>query len=199
MKARISTENKPVKEKPGRLCYRVQLNAADCRHQRPVRCMLDRDEDMIITGKRHPFATKYRVLVATQSRLNISFGFSYLSPEFRNWIVAKGLKDRITVLPHLKRLCFANCLFVDFGQHGIGHLVLRLIDKRSEIREKRVSVGIGSPDHGLPGQQFWSGLVGSGLIKDVTYSRLGVSLRPALLSGDGQPLFGFQWAITSVV
>ena len=111
--------------------------------------------------------------------------------------MAKGLKDRITVLPHFKRLRFANCLFVDFGQHGIGHLVLRLIDKRSEIREKRVSVGTGSPNHGLPVQQFWSGLVGSGLIKDV--SRLDVSLRSALLSGDGQPLFGFQWAITSVV
>lgn len=29
---------------------------------RPVRCMLDRDEDMLITGGRHPFLAKYKVL-----------------------------------------------------------------------------------------------------------------------------------------
>ncbi|KAM9820644.1 xanthine dehydrogenase/oxidase [Neosynchiropus ocellatus] len=29
--------------------------------QRPVRCMLDRDEDMLITGGRHPFYAKYKV------------------------------------------------------------------------------------------------------------------------------------------
>ncbi|MCV4593224.1 molybdopterin-dependent oxidoreductase, partial [Escherichia coli] len=28
---------------------------------RPVRCMLDRDEDMLITGGRHPFLAKYKV------------------------------------------------------------------------------------------------------------------------------------------
>lgn len=31
------------------------------RLQRPVRCMLDRDEDMLITGTRHPFLFKYKV------------------------------------------------------------------------------------------------------------------------------------------
>ncbi len=31
------------------------------RLQRPVRCMLDRDEDMIITGNRHPFFAQYKV------------------------------------------------------------------------------------------------------------------------------------------
>uniref|UniRef100_A0A2I3H9A7 Xanthine dehydrogenase n=1 Tax=Nomascus leucogenys TaxID=61853 RepID=A0A2I3H9A7_NOMLE len=29
---------------------------------RPVRCMLDRDEDMLITGGRHPFLARYKVL-----------------------------------------------------------------------------------------------------------------------------------------
>ncbi|KAG7267344.1 hypothetical protein CRUP_021563 [Coryphaenoides rupestris] len=29
--------------------------------QRPVRCMLDRDEDMVVTGGRHPFYAKYKV------------------------------------------------------------------------------------------------------------------------------------------
>lgn len=31
------------------------------RLKRPVRCMLDRDEDMLITGGRHPFYGKYTV------------------------------------------------------------------------------------------------------------------------------------------
>lgn len=31
------------------------------RLQKPVRCMLDRDEDMLITGTRHPFLFKYKV------------------------------------------------------------------------------------------------------------------------------------------
>uniref|UniRef100_A0A3B4A6L2 Uncharacterized protein n=1 Tax=Periophthalmus magnuspinnatus TaxID=409849 RepID=A0A3B4A6L2_9GOBI len=30
-------------------------------HRRPVRCMLDRDEDMLVTGGRHPFCAKYKV------------------------------------------------------------------------------------------------------------------------------------------
>ncbi|XP_037944035.1 xanthine dehydrogenase-like [Teleopsis dalmanni] len=33
-------------------CYRLR---------RPVRCMLDRDEDMMITGTRHPFLFKYKI------------------------------------------------------------------------------------------------------------------------------------------
>ena len=28
---------------------------------RPVRCMLDRDQDMVVTGGRHPFYAKYKV------------------------------------------------------------------------------------------------------------------------------------------
>lgn len=31
------------------------------RLKRPVRCMLDRDEDMLVTGGRHPFYAKYKV------------------------------------------------------------------------------------------------------------------------------------------
>lgn len=31
------------------------------RLQKPVRCMLDRDEDMMISGTRHPFLFKYKV------------------------------------------------------------------------------------------------------------------------------------------
>ena len=31
------------------------------RHNRPVRCMLERDEDMMMMGTRHPFLGKYKV------------------------------------------------------------------------------------------------------------------------------------------
>jgi len=41
----------------------VVLNfpVACVRHNRPVRCMLDRDEDMAMTGSRHPLIGKYKV------------------------------------------------------------------------------------------------------------------------------------------
>lgn len=34
------------------MCFRLK---------RPVRCMLDRDEDMLVTGGRHPYYGKYKV------------------------------------------------------------------------------------------------------------------------------------------
>ena len=36
---------------------------------KPVRCMLDRDEDMMSTGTRHPFLAKYKVLHISVTRL----------------------------------------------------------------------------------------------------------------------------------
>ncbi|KAK7788687.1 hypothetical protein R5R35_008349 [Gryllus longicercus] len=41
----------------------VSLPVALAAHrlQRPVRCMLDRDEDMIVTGQRHPFLGRFKV------------------------------------------------------------------------------------------------------------------------------------------
>ncbi|XP_038214849.1 xanthine dehydrogenase [Zerene cesonia] len=37
--------------------------------QRPVRCMLDRDEDMMMTGTRHPFLIKYKVAVTKEGKI----------------------------------------------------------------------------------------------------------------------------------
>lgn len=37
--------------------------------QRPVRCMLDRDEDMMMTGTRHPFLIKYKVATTKEGRV----------------------------------------------------------------------------------------------------------------------------------
>lgn len=39
------------------------------RLQKPVRCMLDRDEDMQMTGTRHPFLVKYKVAVTQEGKL----------------------------------------------------------------------------------------------------------------------------------
>lgn len=36
---------------------------------RPVRCMLDRDEDMMMTGTRHPFLVKYKVAVNSEGKI----------------------------------------------------------------------------------------------------------------------------------
>ncbi len=45
-------------------CYFLPL-----RLSRPIRCMLDRDEDMISTGTRHPFLGRYRVAFSSQGQL----------------------------------------------------------------------------------------------------------------------------------
>lgn len=37
--------------------------------QKPVRCMLDRDEDMMITGNRHPFYFKYKIAVKKSGKI----------------------------------------------------------------------------------------------------------------------------------
>ncbi|CAF4893179.1 unnamed protein product [Pieris macdunnoughi] len=37
--------------------------------QKPVRCMLDRDEDMLMTGTRHPFLIKYKVAVTKEGKI----------------------------------------------------------------------------------------------------------------------------------
>ncbi|KAI5635560.1 molybdopterin-binding domain of aldehyde dehydrogenase domain-containing protein [Phthorimaea operculella] len=49
----------------------VSLPVALAAHklQRPVRCMLDRDEDMIMTGTRHPFLIKYKVAVSKEGKI----------------------------------------------------------------------------------------------------------------------------------
>ncbi|XP_072938773.1 xanthine dehydrogenase [Epargyreus clarus] len=37
--------------------------------QKPVRCMLDRDEDMMMTGTRHPFLIKYKVAATKEGKM----------------------------------------------------------------------------------------------------------------------------------
>ncbi|ELU12941.1 hypothetical protein CAPTEDRAFT_198744 [Capitella teleta] len=45
------------------------LAIAASKHQRPVRSMLDRDEDMVISGTRHPFLGKYKVAYNDDGKL----------------------------------------------------------------------------------------------------------------------------------
>ncbi|XP_024116820.2 xanthine dehydrogenase/oxidase-like [Oryzias melastigma] len=46
--------------------------------KRPVRCMLDRDEDMLITGGRHPFFGKYKVGFLNSGKV-VALDVSYYS------------------------------------------------------------------------------------------------------------------------
>lgn len=64
----------------------VALPAAFAAHrlQRPVRIMLDRDEDMLMTGGRHPFYMKYKIafnshgkIIACEIYLYNNAGYSY--------------------------------------------------------------------------------------------------------------------------
>ena len=43
---------------------------AAVKFNQPVRCMLDRDEDMIHSGTRHPFLAKYKVGFNGNGRIN---------------------------------------------------------------------------------------------------------------------------------
>lgn len=49
----------------------VALPVALAAHKlnRPVRCMLDRDEDMQMTGTRHPFLIKYKVAATKEGKI----------------------------------------------------------------------------------------------------------------------------------
>lgn len=49
----------------------VALPVALAAHKlnQPVRCMLDRDEDMMMTGTRHPFLIKYKIAVTKEGKI----------------------------------------------------------------------------------------------------------------------------------
>jgi xanthine dehydrogenase/oxidase len=60
------------------------LAVAAKKEKRPIRCMLNRDEDMIMTGQRHPFQAHWKVgvmndgtLVALDIDLYNNAGWSY--------------------------------------------------------------------------------------------------------------------------
>ena len=74
--------------------------SVDHRFKRPVRCVLPRELDMAITGKRIPFLAKYKVFsmgkvkctnLCLKPRLHIH-GFLYDSPRFTP--ISHGQKNR---------------------------------------------------------------------------------------------------------
>lgn len=81
----------------------VALPAAFAAHrlQRPVRIMLDRDEDMLITGGRHPFYMKYKTafdsngkITACEIYLYNNAGYSSdLSLAVRNYEILKKIGE----------------------------------------------------------------------------------------------------------
>ena len=66
--SRVIVDAWPVCSRAVRSLYHApvgndELTKPACfRTGKPVRCMLDRDEDMMSTGTRHPFLAKYKVI-----------------------------------------------------------------------------------------------------------------------------------------
>lgn len=50
---------------------------AASRLNRPIRCMLDRDEDMLISGTRHPFYIKYKTAFDDNGKILASEVYIY--------------------------------------------------------------------------------------------------------------------------
>ncbi|KAG8225287.1 hypothetical protein J437_LFUL001901 [Ladona fulva] len=99
--------------KESRSCLLVLPAAlAANRLKRPIRCMLDRDEDMIMTGTRHPYLGRYKVgfnkegkIIALEVEMYINGGNSL---ELSSAVLMKSLfhLDNAYYIPNLK--CSAN-------------------------------------------------------------------------------------------
>ncbi|XP_078590817.1 xanthine dehydrogenase/oxidase-like isoform X1 [Branchiostoma floridae x Branchiostoma japonicum] len=61
--------------------------------RRPVRIMLDRDEDMVITGTRHPFLAKYKVGFMSDGRV-LALDISLYSNAGNSLDLSRGVMDR---------------------------------------------------------------------------------------------------------
>ncbi|KAM7325082.1 xanthine dehydrogenase/oxidase [Alexandromys fortis] len=60
---------------------------------RPVRCMLDRDEDMLITGGRHPFLAKYKVGFMKTGKI-VALEVAHFSNGGNTEDLSRGIMDR---------------------------------------------------------------------------------------------------------
>ena len=90
---------------------------------KPVRCMLDRDEDMLSTGTRHPFLVKYKVIDHGQTMVILLYYYYISQQQLRNsgmshlWSFVK--QHHLTVLnldlkPIFLRSIFIACNLVYF-------------------------------------------------------------------------------------
>ncbi len=90
---------------------RLAMAAAVCAQKvkRPVRCVMERDVDMVNTGKRHPFYARYKIRVskeglfkAYECELIENAGWSYdYSPFVMGQAVYRGL-DNVYFFPNFK-------------------------------------------------------------------------------------------------
>lgn len=74
--------------------------------QRPVRCMLDRDEDMMMTGTRHPFLIKYKVATTREGQVMGAIVNIYNNGGYSIDLSGPvSTSARITYIPHSLHFC----------------------------------------------------------------------------------------------
>lgn len=139
--------------------------------QRPVRCMLDRDEDILMTGTRHPFKYRYKVGFSKDGTLK-AFAVSFYENAGYSMDLSFSVLDRATLhilnayrCPNVKitgRICKtnlpSNTAFRGFGgPQGqiIGEHVIRDICRvtgrdYAEIVEKNLLLGGETSFYGQP-------------------------------------------------
>ena len=93
------------------------LAVAARKYKRPVRCMLDRDEDMVFNGGRHPFLGKYKIgftkegkIVAADIQLYSNAGYSF---DLSHGVLERAIAhaDNVYYVPNIRvqgRLCKTN-------------------------------------------------------------------------------------------
>ena len=64
------------------------------RYKRPVRCVLPRGLDMKITGKRHPFTAKYKVLMCRLNSVDVNYNKMHACNVYASNTLALILKRR---------------------------------------------------------------------------------------------------------
>lgn len=126
------------------------------RLRRPVRCMLDRDEDMMLTGGRHPFFAKYKVGFSDSGRV-LALDVSYYSNVGNSMDLSLSVMERALfhlensyLVPNVRGRGFlcrthlpSNTAFRGFGgpqgmmvcEDWINGIALRLRRPAEEIRE----------------------------------------------------------------
>lgn len=80
--------------------------------KRPVRCMLNRDEDMMTSGQRHPFLARWKVAVNKDGKLQALdadvFANAGWSQDLSGAVVDRGLShiDGCYLIPNVSRVLF---------------------------------------------------------------------------------------------
>lgn len=126
------------------------------RLRRPVRCMLDRDEDMLLTGGRHPFFAKYKVGFSDSGRV-LALDVSYYSNTGNSMDLSLSVMERALfhlensyLVPNVRGRGFlcrthlpSNTAFRGFGgpqgmmvcEDWINGIALKLNRRAEEIRD----------------------------------------------------------------